>query len=352
MRWLRPRDPLPFPRRSLVPTNSVERSPSDTQGLCELLNADSLDDVVRVAQTLAQSLTDFHRLLIVSWNSFQLGPWSVFPDADDHVHAGSELEKQLVRGCHDIPATLDPEACRRLASAIGFDGMAVVSTRTGPSYHVYWSGPSGERALDLSATPLWRDLEIALRNFARLERLRELSHIDTLTGLFNRRYFNLRLLEEVARADRFDRPLALALADLDRFKPLNDEHGHQAGDVVLRYLAQAVRRAVRGIDIVCRIGGDEFAVLMPDTNGSDCSALAQRLCETVASGSFTLRNSDGEPHTLDLRISVGSSVFPEHATRAERLLWCADMALLEAKRTGGNRFVLCDPARFHRGSPL
>jgi diguanylate cyclase (GGDEF)-like protein len=330
----------------------MDHAPSDTQILCDLLNADSLDDLIRIAQTRAQTTTDFHQLLVVSWSSFQLGPWSVYPDAESNLRLGSELEKRWSRGRPDDSARLDEESRRRLANSIGFDGMAVIGTRTGPSYHVYWSGPSGDRSSDLSATPLWRDLEIALCNFARLERLRELSHIDTLTGLFNRRYFNLRLLEEVARAERFNRPLALAVADLDRFKPLNDEHGHQAGDVVLRYLAQALKRAVRSIDIVCRIGGDEFAVLMPDTDGSDCSVLGERLCQTVASGSFTLRNREGQPHALDLRISVGSSVFPAHATRAERLLWCADMALLEAKREGGNRFVLCDPTRIHRGSAL
>jgi two-component system cell cycle response regulator len=137
------------------------------------------------------------------------------------------------------------------------------------------------------------------------------------------------------------------LLDLDRFKPLNDLHGHQAGDVVLRYIAQSIRRTVRAIDIVCRIGGDEFAVLMPDTDPDNCRVLSERLRESVTSRSISIGRRGG---TIAVTASYGTATFPRHADSAERLLWCADMALLAAKQSGGGTAVYFDPSH-HVPSP-
>jgi diguanylate cyclase (GGDEF)-like protein len=321
--------------------------------LCDLLNADSLDDLVRIACEEAGAACGVSRLLVVGWNLHQLGPWAVFPQTAEDRLLSSTLEQRLNQSRGHLPDDASEQALLDQARAMGFERMAVIPSRRHLLFQVYWSLDSESRqSADLHDEEFWSDLEVALCNFARLEQLRELSHIDTLTNIFNRRYFNHRLTEEVARAGRFTRPLALAICDLDRFKLLNDTHGHQAGDVVLRYMAQTLRRSIRTIDIVCRLGGDEFAVLMPDTGAEECASLAERLRQSVASGGFTLGGKDASAPSLELRLSIGGAVFPEHAERPERLLWCADMALLAAKRDGGNRFVLCDPSRIQRGAAL
>ena len=330
----------------------VSDSSGDRHRLCDLLNADSLDDLVRVACEEAAASTGVARLLVVGWNMQQMGPSAVFPSTSEDRLLSGVLEERLIR-CHDRSSldTTDATLSAR-AREMGFDGLAIVPSRRHLTFEVYWSLNSGMPARDLRDSDIWPDLEVALCNFARLDQLRELSYIDTLTNVFNRRYFNHRLTEEVARASRFGRALSLAICDLDRFKILNDTHGHQAGDVVLRYLAQTLRRSVRAIDIVSRLGGDEFAVLMPDTSEEECGALADRLRSAVSSGGFALGGRDSKGSPIDLKLSVGLAVFPQHAERPERLLWCADMALLEAKRSGGNRFVLCDPSHIQRGSAL
>jgi diguanylate cyclase (GGDEF)-like protein len=318
-----------------------------------LLNADTLDDLVRVACDETAATSGVERLFVVGWNSHQLGPWAIFPHTPEDRVLSTVLEQRLIEERDRMTPDASEEMLLTYARVMGFDGMAVVPSRRHLVFQVFWSGASKTSpAVDLRRDAIWSDLEVALGNFARLDQLRELSHIDTLTNVFNRRYFNLRLTEEVARAGRFSRPLALAICDLDRFKALNDQHGHLAGDVVLRYMAQTLRRSVRAIDIVCRLGGDEFAVLMADTDAEECAPLADRLRHAVSSGGFTLGGHDANAAPLDLRLSVGGAVFPQHAERPERLLWCADMALLEAKRDGGNRFVLCDPARITRGAAL
>lgn len=350
MRWLSPR----ARPRSLEWLANRHRMPAagDRRRLCDLLNADSLDDLVRVA-CAESAACGVDRLFVVGWNAHQLGPWAIFPHSAETRDLSEATEARLIAGRDRIAADPAPGVLLDQARAVGFDGMAVVPSRRHLSFHVYWGfSPEAPMRCDPRAGGAWSDFEVALCNFARLEQLRELSHIDTLTNIFNRRYFNLRLSEEVARATRFARPLSLSICDLDRFKALNDTHGHQVGDAILRYTAQTLRRTVRAIDIVCRLGGDEFAILMPDTDADECRILAERLRQALAAGRFTLGRGQSGGEVLNLQLSLGGASFPRHAERAERLLWCADMALLEAKRQGGNLFVLSDPARHRRGVAL
>jgi diguanylate cyclase (GGDEF)-like protein len=173
-----------------------------------------------------------------------------------------------------------------------------------------------------------------------MEDLRDLSHSDSVTGVFNRRHFDVRLSEEIARARRFARPLSLLVLDLDGFKQVNDSFGHLAGDRVLRQVATFIKRSVRSIDVFCRLGGDEFAVLMPDTGSGECEGLAARLGDALSAKKFRSVRKSAD---LALTVSVGGAVFPDHASREDRLLACADQALLDAKRAGRNRFVMHEP---------
>ena len=189
---------------------------------------------------------------------------------------------------------------------------------------------------EITPRSLERSLRYALKLGDTLGQLRQLATTDQLTGLLNRREFDRLLAEEVERARRFERPLALVLLDLDHFKDINDQHGHPAGDAVLRTVAARITGTVRTIDRVARIGGEEFAVLLMETSIEQAAAAAQRLVEVVRGEPVSA--SDGI--RLPVTISVGVAVAPTHAKESAALIEAADKALYAAKRAGRNRMVL------------
>jgi diguanylate cyclase (GGDEF)-like protein len=165
-------------------------------------------------------------------------------------------------------------------------------------------------------------------------RLREAAHRDSLTGLLNRRGFQRVFDTELERARRADQALSLIVGDLDRFKRVNDAHGHAAGDAVLTRVANAIGGAKRGFDSAARVGGEEFAVLAPDCDEHGAYMLAERIRAAVHEALSA--NVEGGP----LTISFGISTFPLHGQSADGLLSTADQALYAAKRLGRNRSVI------------
>jgi diguanylate cyclase (GGDEF)-like protein len=164
---------------------------------------------------------------------------------------------------------------------------------------------------------------VAIRN-ARLE---ELSFKDPLTGVYNRRYFALRIEEEGKRYARFGEPLSLVLIDLDRFKGINDELGHHAGDDTLREVAQLIAVNSRSFSVVTRYGGDEFAVLLVNTPKSGAVTYARRIRDIIERHRFVHGS---------LTVSVGIAALPDDVTSSEGLVPVADRALYTAKRLGRN----------------
>ena len=178
-------------------------------------------------------------------------------------------------------------------------------------------------------------LGVAMAGLAQLQRtqteLERLATLDPLTGALNASSFVERLAHELERIRRYSRPLALLYLDLDDFKVVNDRHGHQTGDAVLRLVANAVRRAVRQSDIVGRLGGDEFGVLMPETDGAVAEAAASRLVSEIRAvfqGTPSVTASIGLVSTISAT-SLG----------AEDVLRRADEAMYAAKRSGKDRVV-------------
>jgi len=164
------------------------------------------------------------------------------------------------------------------------------------------------------------------------EEVHQLATHDALTELCNRRHFLELLDKELARAERHQRPLALAIVDVDHFKGINDEHGHIAGDGVLRQIAEVLRSHVRGEDIAARIGGEEFAVLLPEESPFGAHAFAERLRQAVAATPFA---PGGVPRRLTVSIGL-AWLSPAHASRPA-LMRAADEALYAAKDGGRNR---------------
>lgn len=181
---------------------------------------------------------------------------------------------------------------------------------------------------------------LALENIRQYSTIEKLSYTDSMTGVFNYRYFYKRLNEEILRAKRFTRDLALVILDIDNFKLFNDNYGHQTGDLVLKRLAEIITRTIRSIDIVSRYGGEEFCIIMPDTNAANCEVFIERLRSEIAQ--FRLE-SDILKEDNVITVSVGGAVYPQHASTPDRIIYCADMALLKAKASGRNRAIMCQP---------
>lgn len=163
----------------------------------------------------------------------------------------------------------------------------------------------------------------------------EMAVTDPLTGLNNRRYLDTHLQTLFERAQNRGTPLSLLIADIDRFKSINDGWGHDAGDAVLKEFAARVRRGVRGIDLVCRFGGEEFVVVMPETPGEVARMVAERIRSQIAAQPFEIPGQGA----LDVTVSVGVSFLQGPSDSVSAMLKRADVALYEAKNGGRNRVV-------------
>jgi len=164
----------------------------------------------------------------------------------------------------------------------------------------------------------------------------EMAVTDGLTGLHNRRYMETHLAALVEQAAGRGKALSILVLDIDFFKPINDTYGHDAGDDVLREFAVRIRKAIRGIDLACRYGGEEFVVVMPDTDMAVASMVAERLRRRIAGEPFVLSQSD---QAIEVTISVGIAVLSGPEDSAAALIKRADQALYRAKRDGRNRVV-------------
>src|SRR5690348_29578 len=175
---------------------------------------------------------------------------------------------------------------------------------------------------------------LALDNAQIRARLEYQAQTDSLTGLYNHRYFHERLRAELTRASRSRDSVAVLMLDIDDFKRVNDVYGHGIGDQVLRDLADLLRAALRGSDVVCRLGGEEFGVIMSSCDAGDALNLARRLTDSLSSVEF---GPAGQITT-----SIGISQGPQHAMNPRELVACAEAAMMTSKARGKNQIVLFD----------
>lgn len=186
---------------------------------------------------------------------------------------------------------------------------------------------------------------ICLENATNHERLKRVGLTDSLTGVNNRRFFDQRLVEETARAQRTNEPLACLFMDVDHFKSVNDQHGHQVGDQVLRDVAGIIREQLRASDVLGRYGGEEFSALLVNASSESAIEIAERIRSLIEKHVFTA--SDNE--SLSLTISIGIATLPASVddvsseSLSEDLVERADQAVYQAKANGRNQVIMARP---------
>ncbi len=175
---------------------------------------------------------------------------------------------------------------------------------------------------------------MSLENALLHHQMEELTITDELTGVYNYRYFAEKLKEEQRRAARYDLPLSLIMLDIDWFKKFNDTYGHEVGNIVLKGITGVVRKCIRDVDILCRYGGEEFVVILPQTPQIEVTRIGERIRQQIYEASF-----GGGANIPDLKVtvSVGISSFPENGKPHEELLAVTDTAMYRAKGSGKNR---------------
>jgi diguanylate cyclase (GGDEF)-like protein len=239
----------------------------------------------------------------------------------EHPPSGEASDGEVIR--HGVAVPIPGET-----SAIGY--LVVFSRSSSHSF-----ADADKRSLEDLATRAGPAIESA----SRFREARQLADLDALTGLHNRRYFHETLDREVARAHRYGRRLTLVVFDLDDFKAINDRIGHLAGDSVLAEVAERVRSVVRSADVACRVGGDEFGIILPESTLTDAEQLSHRMQAAVASKPI------GEAGTLQLSAGAAELRAEDDATKFfER----ADDALYRAKESGKAEVVAAGPTEAPR----
>lgn len=237
-----------------------------------------------------------------------------------------------------------PEGCRSMALLpLTRQGETIGSLNLGSCTAERFAAGCGTDFLERLAAVF----SICLENALNHERLELAGMTDPLTGVHNRRYFETRCHSEIAHARRYRQPLACMFLDIDKFKGINDNLGHLAGDEVLRNVAKRIRSQLRSADVVSRYGGEEFVALLPHTGRKRACEVAERVRRTIAAQ--PLEPLPGK--SLDVTISIGVAMLPEEsvgddAAAASRLIGSADAALYRAKEGGRNKVVCAedDPA--------
>jgi diguanylate cyclase (GGDEF)-like protein len=190
----------------------------------------------------------------------------------------------------------------------------------------------------------------SLSNARMLRRLEELATTDGLTGLLNKRAMIEIAEQKLSAARRFQRRLSVLVADIDHFKKVNDTHGHDAGDVIIKGLGEMLRRAKRTTDAVARFGGEEFVIICEETDARGAVLLAERVREELGRATFHAPGKDGSA-AIQVTCSMGIATYPEDGTTWDELFKAADEALYGSKRAGRNRVTAAKGEARPGGAP-
>lgn len=244
-----------------------------------------------------------------------------------------QIEKKKLRPSH---MAMDPKATLKsyltLPLAVEEEIMGCVSLNS--------DQPNAYDAQDLQFfSVIGYQMAATLKHYQRLSSVKTMAIYDTLTGLYNRRYLEERLMAETQKAFYGGASLSLVMVDIDHFKKVNDTFGHTTGDLVLKEIASLLKNSTRKKDTVARYGGEEFVLILPEAGLEVTVAIAERIRRQVEQTPFEVGQTQ-----LNLTVSLGISSFPSHHARSkEDLIQMADQALYDAKRGGRNRVCVYKP---------
>ncbi len=255
--------------------------------------------------------------------AIRLGRDHLFPDTETAIGLKCKHTETAVDTYLCMPIMVQGEVMGSLCLIRGLGDGEQNATR--------WF--SGKKLILRSVT---EQIGLVLWNIKLREDLRNLSIRDPLTGLFNRRFMEESLDREFARAKRKEISIAIIMVDIDRFKRVNDTFGHEAGDAVLREVGALLQKNVRGSDIACRYGGEEFALILPEASIESALARAESVREKMTH--LTVIHADQLLGTIT--ISAGVAMFPDHGSAREAVLHAADIALYHAKEEGRDRVCI------------
>jgi diguanylate cyclase (GGDEF)-like protein len=259
--------------------------------------------------------------------------------ADEGI-LGMALQKKMVVTRMDRQSSSGRRPSSRSLEDLGVspDFVAPVFGISGPIGALVAAGcplPLEEERINMSM--LADLLSMAMQNAALIDPTRDGKWVDQLTGVSNRIHFLQRFESEIRRTESYRQALGLFMFDIDEFKKINDTHGHHAGDIVIKRVAEIVRRNTRGYDLVGRYGGDEFMVLITSTTGEQAASFAENLREKVSTTDIAIPGTDVP---VRITISGGLAMFPTHGQSTPELFKAADVALYESKRQGRNRVLV------------
>ncbi|MFH1700080.1 MAG: GGDEF domain-containing protein [Candidatus Zixiibacteriota bacterium] len=259
-------------------------------------------------------------------------------DSKDFGQIFGTMQKRQIYDIQKMSKTKNENIPTDRISHLGLNYMSTFSLDEKEQGLLFWSGKNADSQSEYKIlNQLERVARRAMNNALEFEKYEEMSYTDSLTNLYNHRYFIKRLGEEIQRAKRFNRRVGLLLFDIDDFKVYNDNFGHQWGDELLRGMGNTLSRSLRSIDIVSRYGGDEFCIIMPETDKITCGIFMDRLRHAISSTDFRDKANGFEGR---ITISIGAAIFPDDADNSDRLIYCSDMALLHSKNYGRNRSTL------------
>jgi diguanylate cyclase (GGDEF)-like protein/PAS domain S-box-containing protein len=317
-----------FSRHYRVVRNSIALRFEKEQVLGELRNTNQrLHDMTAELAEGLFVLDEDGQVAFMNPEAERLLGWRREELADRKLHDLIHLHdsEELLPGdqCGVMQALKDRTVCRR-------DGERF-KRNNGSSFPVAYSAspmllPDGRPAVVVSFQ------DITARKSLE-KQLAELATHDDLTGLYNRRELERLLEVETQRSRRYQRPLSVFMLDVDHFKQVNDDHGHDVGDQILRQLSERIRQNIRTADIATRYGGEEFVVILPETPLEEALEAAERLRTAVAGAPFPL--TDGQ--ALDIRISIGVACLAGEETGSPDIIKAADDAMYQAKQAGRNR---------------
>lgn len=329
---------------SAVNERELRRRRYDLEALAALSNAvESAQSPGAVAETLLHHLADafgFRRMLVLAGAGDQpvlLASHGVTgrPAAAYRDEPGSHVQGALSSRRPALVRGVDPAVDPWLDAALPGAGNLVIAPLSSDARafgvvvieHSLPEGSRVERRVLSMTERFVAHAALALENAFLLDRLRRSAATDGLTGIANRRSFDSTLQRHLGRAMSALDPVSLVLLDIDHFKRLNDEYGHQAGDDVLRQVAAVLVEHARVVDVPARYGGEEFAVILPDCGEAEAAAAAERLRAAV----------EAAPTSVPVTVSAGVATFPSHGADVAALIRAADDALYSAKRSGRNR---------------